>query len=167
MAPPIGPLVDEGTGEDRAAFIADLIAIAAFYATHEDFPLPGKDADGRVTLAIQVPGESRGVRLEALAVIAERMGGREAEVPDPVTGRLYGLLMARKEFSRVSIAAVVGPDDSRYLARRQDALRQRAAEADDGTATAYESAMNEVDGQLADEADAGVTIAAADAEAAA
>jgi hypothetical protein len=166
MAPTI-PLVEEGSGDDRAAFIADLIALATFYATHEHAPLPGRNGDGRVTLAVRVPGASRGERLEALADIAERMGTREAEVPDPVTGEPYGALEARRQFSRVALAARVGPEGSRHLAERQDELRRRVTLADADACALYTAALDDADLQLAEEAHATVVIAEAGIEAAA
>jgi hypothetical protein len=166
MAPTI-PLVEEGTGDDRAAFIADLIALAAFYEIHKDAPLPGRDGTGRVNLPIWVPGASRGEHLEAIADIAERMGVREEEPIDPVTKKRTGTLRARREFSRIALVAHVGPEGSRHLAERQDELRLRLVRADADACALYAAALDEADRQLAEEANAAIVIAEAGIEAAA
>lgn len=161
MAPPIGPLVDEGTGDRRAAMAQGLIDLAAFLATH-GVPLPGGD---KLTLSVRVkPGAARGERIEALQEIADRMGVPVTSPPDPVTGKPYGLLEARREFGPVALVATVAPEGCRHLVERQDAL---AGKAGADARLAYHVALDEADGQLADEADALAVIAAAEAEAAA
>jgi hypothetical protein len=166
MGPTI-PLVKEGSGNDRAAFIADLIALAAFYTQHGDAPLPGKDADGRVTLPVPVPGTSRGERIEALAEIAEQLGVCEAEVPDPVTGKRNGALEARRPFSRIAVVARVSPEGSRHLTDRQDELHLRLVRADADAVALHTAALDEADLQMAEEAHATIVIAEAGTGAAA
>lgn len=116
------PLVSEGSGLDRAAYIQGLLDLAHFYSTHPDVPLPG--IDGLVHQEIPVPGAARGARLEALAVIAERMG-----VP-VVKNR--GVLYAERPFGPVKLRAAV--KDADFISEVLRAAAERDAAEASGSA---------------------------------
>lgn len=147
MALTFDPLIEEGTGDARAAMAQGFTDLAAFLATHPAVPLPGGTT---LTISVRVPGGPRGKRIEALEEIAERMGV-------PVTGEPCGLLEARREFGPVALVAHVAPEGSRHLTERLDALGSRT---DAEALRAYEAALDEVDQQLAEEADVAARLAA-------
>lgn len=108
-------LVRTGSAEQRAALVAGLRDLADAIEHDPGFPLPG--VDGHVRLPIPVPGRCRGERVEALAVISERLGA------DIVPRN--GALVAERRFGPVTAGGHICDDD--FYSRLLEAVDGRDA----------------------------------------